>query len=466
MREHGRTPGWAVVAAGLLLAWPAAWNGYPLVFADSGTYLGQALQFYLGWDRPPHYSLLIHLLHWRVSLWPVPIVQGLVAAHLIALVLRAVGRPGAPALLGVTVLLAATTGLPWLAAQIMPDVFTGLLVLVLWLIAFAWREAGRLERAWLLLLAAAATSVHLGHLPVALGLAALGAGLTWWRRGGAAARRVGLRMAAPAVVAIVALAGANAVGHGRPSVSPFGSVFFAARLIQDGPAVRTLDALCATESWQVCTQRDRMPMTANEFMWPPDGPLRGALGGGKAWAPEASALIRATVAREPWTVLRNALANAALQFAMLRTGDGLEPWRGEPGPEPLIAAYFPRELQAFRDARQYQGSLQDDAATLGRLHALAAWAGLLALPLLGWVRRRHLPVLALCLMVGAAAVANAAVTGGLSGPAERYQARLAWLFVFTPAAVLLAAPAPRRAPPPPERRFAAAPLIREPVERR
>ena len=36
---------------------------------------------------------------------------------------------------------------------------------------------------------------------------------------------------------------------------------------------------------------------------------------------------------------------------------------------------------------------------------------------------------------------NAAITGGLSGPAVRYQARLAWLFAFAPAALLLAAPA-------------------------
>ena len=34
----------------------------------------------------------------------------------------------------------------------------------------------------------------------------------------------------------------------------------------------------------------------------------------------------------------------------------------------------------------------------------------------------------------------AAIGGGLSGPAVRYQARLAWLFVFAPTAVALAAP--------------------------
>ncbi len=38
----------ALLAAALLLTWPAAWNGYPLVFADPGTYLGQALDRCLG----------------------------------------------------------------------------------------------------------------------------------------------------------------------------------------------------------------------------------------------------------------------------------------------------------------------------------------------------------------------------------------------------------------------------------
>ena len=28
------------------------WNGYPIVFADTGTYLSQAIHQYAGWDRP------------------------------------------------------------------------------------------------------------------------------------------------------------------------------------------------------------------------------------------------------------------------------------------------------------------------------------------------------------------------------------------------------------------------------
>ena len=44
-----------LVLAAILLLWPAFWNGYPLVFADTGTYLSQAIEHYAGWDRPIFY---------------------------------------------------------------------------------------------------------------------------------------------------------------------------------------------------------------------------------------------------------------------------------------------------------------------------------------------------------------------------------------------------------------------------
>jgi hypothetical protein len=45
-----------IVLAALLMLWPALLNGYPLVFADTGTYLSQAIDHSLGWDRPVFYS--------------------------------------------------------------------------------------------------------------------------------------------------------------------------------------------------------------------------------------------------------------------------------------------------------------------------------------------------------------------------------------------------------------------------
>jgi len=451
MRRGADTPWPAILAAGLVLAWPAAWNGYPLVFADTGTYLGQAILRYLGWDRPPHYSLFLRLVHWRVSLWPVPIVQGIITAHLLALLLRTSGRPGHLPLLLLTAFMAVATGLPWLVAQLMPDLFTGIVVLASWLLGFRWAELHRRERAYLVILGTGAIAVHLTHLPLALGLVGVGAALAWIGRGRRAALDAATRMAAPVGFAIVALIAVNAVAFGRFTASPHGSVFLAARLMEDGPAMRTLHARCADEAWRICALLDQLPMHPNEFLWLPEKPLRNDLGGGRAWAPEAEAIVAATLAREPGTVALLALCNAAVQFTRLVTGDGLQAYRDEPGPEPLIRDYFPRELRAYQEARQSRGLLLDDVARLQPLHVWLAAAGLLALPLVAWRRRRTLPQAALCVMALAAAAGNAVVTGGLSGVNDRYQGRIAWLFVLVPAVVIAT---PRREPL----------LIRHPVE--
>lgn len=442
----GRRPGArvaAVVVAALVLVWPGFWNGYPLVFADTGTYLGQALLVYLGWDRPPFYSAFLLATHWRLTLWGPMLAQGAIVAHLLGLALRVLGRPNPWLLVAVAAALSVLTGLPWLTAQLIPDVFTGVVVLALWLLGFKNASLSEGERLWLLLLATGAIACHQSHVPLALGLAFCGAAMLLAYRGATAAAIGTARMTVPVVLATIALVAVNLAGHGRASPSPFGSVFLATRLIYDGPGMDLLRRTCPDAGWRLCPMLDRMGPHHNAFLWEPASPLHSELGGPKAWAAEASAIVSAVVREAPGTVALRVLGNTLEQFRLLDTGDGLEPWRGVPGPEPLIARFFPRELDRFLSGRQQQGSLLPDAQGLAPLHRAAALCGLLALLALPLVLRRRIGLagLALVVLVLAAAVGNAAITGGLSGPAVRYQARLAWLFAFAPAALALAAPA-------------------------
>src|SRR3712207_4846891 len=172
----------AVVVAAAMLVWPGFWNGFPLVFADTGTYLGQALLIYMGWDRPPFYSVFLFATHWRLTLWGPVLAQGLIVAHLLAVALRAIGRPNPWLLLPVAFALSVLTGLPWLAAQLIPDLFTGVVVLAVWLLGFRAASLSAGERLWVMLLGAGSIAVHQSHLPLALGLALCGAVLLLaWR---------------------------------------------------------------------------------------------------------------------------------------------------------------------------------------------------------------------------------------------------------------------------------------------
>ena len=415
-----------IAASAALLLWPAAWNGYPLVFSDTGTYLSQAAAGYVGWDRPPFYSLAILPLHLALTTWPVVIVQALAVAaavHGLCAPLPSTSpwRPTA-----IVAVLALLTPLPFFASQLMPDVFTGLVVLAI-ARAFALPRSRAYPPRTKVLFVAVTTALiacHLSHLLLATSLVlALGIALRpGWRRIALASL--------PIALAALACVTVNTVAHGRVAIAPYSDVFLLARLLADGPAARTLARDCPHERWRVCAALAAPPKDADDFLWRSDGVLASA-GGAKAVAPEASTIVRRTVAAEPLATAASALRNSATQLGMFETGDGLNAWPD--GVTPWMVRIFPAsEVAAYGEARQQQGTLTVPRWMIA-LHFAAALTGIFGC--IAAMLRGPRPLAIVAAAVLLALPVNACVTGALSGPHHRYQARIVWL----PLAVSLAA---------------------------
>lgn len=415
--EGGAGTVFAIALAAALLVWPAVWNGYPLVFADTGTYLSQAIEHYAGWDRPVFYSFFMLPLHLTLTTWPVIAVQALLLAHVLHLTRRML-LPRAPAwwLVPMAAGLTVATSLPWFVAQLMPDVFTGALVLVLCLLALGTEALSHRETVWLALLATFMIAAHQSHVLLAPAL------LLALR---VIQPSVALRAIAPLVLAILALVSVNLAAFGRASPSPFGNVFLLARVIYDGPGADVLHRDCPAAGWRLCAFADRLPETWDDFLWRQDGPVAQA-GGAKVVSQEADAIILAALRAEPEQELAAFLRNAGRQLAMFATGDGLHPW-----PEtvtPRIERDFPGfEARAYAASRQSSGELLVPP-WLRALHAATALAGVAGcLALLPAACRRQHPVGGFAAAALVALVVNAAVAGGLSGRHDRYQSRIMWL---------------------------------------
>ena len=428
MRTEGRTATVVTIAlAATLLLWPALWNGYPLVFSDTGTYLSQAIEHYLGWDRPIFYSLFLLPLHLTLTTWPAIAVQALLVAHVVHLTRRTL-LPDASVwwLLPLVGAISVTTSLPWFASQLMPDVFTGVLVLVLALLMFATERLSPRERIWLMALAAFMIAAHQSHVLLASLLLAVLLPL----RGLAGA--TALRSVAPLALAMVALISVNLFAFGRPSLSPYGNVFLLTRVIYDGPGADVLRRDCPASGWRLCTFIDRLPATADDFLWRADGPVAQA-GGAKLVSREADSIILAALQAEPGRELRALARNVAQQLALFATGDGLQPWPGTV--TPWIEREFPGfEAAAYAAARQNSGRL-DVPVWLQALHVTAALAGVAGCVALLLTAPRitnksdhgQHPVVGFAAAILLALLANAAITGCLSGPHDRYQSRVMWL---------------------------------------
>ena len=425
----------AIMVAALVLSWPAFWNGYPLVFTDSASFIGALNPAGQHWARPIFYSWALWPLHWGVTLWPVVIAQGAVLAHLLWLVLRALaGRVELPAYGVVVLLVAAGSALPWYTAQIMPDVLAPILVLAVFLLGFCADRLTRLEAVWPFLLLCGAIASHMSHIPLAGGLL-IGVAVIRLLRDGAGAMRAAVPVGAALLLAVAAHVGVNAVFLGKPTLSPFGSIFLLARSQMDGPATWHLREACPEAGWRLCADVDRLPMHHDTFLWDRQGPFWRAAGldderrqqaAGMTYQTEAAAIMAGTLDRYAVEQLAVMLENAARQVFQARTGDGLLSWSETQGVSRAIAGEVPLDYAAYRDSRQIADTL--GLETVNRVHGwvlpLAALLALLAAIRCGDARyRAFLAVIAIALL------GNALITGGLSGPHDRYQARMAALIV-------------------------------------
>ena len=430
----------AVLLAAPLLVWPALLNGYPLMFVDGGAYLAQTILGQTPWDKTPVYGPLIAAAHWHVSLWGAALAQGLVTSWAIWVTQRALGGATPARHLAICAGLAALTSLPWFAALIMPDVFAPLVALALFALGFGAARLTRVEMAGLVLLAAIGIAAHLSHLPIALAVLVVVAVLTL-------RPAPVLRAALPIVLAVGTLLALNLHLVGRAALSPHGSVFMLARLLDDGPAARLLRERCPGAGWHLCHFTAAFPMDSDTFLWNPDSPLnRNPDGSPRAdaavrMAPEASVIVGQTLRAYPLEVAR-AMAGNTLRQAVMATIDGMFT------PEDLgdlatriIPAGFPaREAASFRDGLQYRNALEAWGEPLrapqGLVLLLAALGAGFGLWRAARARWRDGAALVLCVL--AALAANAFVGGGLSKPHYRYQARIIWLLPL--AAVLVARP--------------------------
>ncbi len=426
-RLHFR-PAASVVAGAVLLIWPALLNGYPLLFSDTGAILEMSLEPTMGWDKPWIYGPFLHLFHWRTTLWLPLFAQGLIVSHLLWLTQAVVGPTGRHLLL--CAVLAVGSAAPWFTSLLMPDVFTPLAVLCLFILAWGPGRLARIEVMWAGVVGSVAIASHLAHLVIAAACVAAVGLVRWqvpWRPAAALAGAVGLLLAT------------NLAGNGVLAVSPHGSVFGLARLIGDGPGVDYINAACPDAGYQLCAWRGRLVRDSDAFLWDTYGPmwdasLWGDRFGPIAIAPEAARLVPAIIAAYPGQVLRAAAANTLRQLRMVQVGDTLGPDYMDDAVTPKLRLYFPpAEAGRFQAGRQAQGLMRHAADLFQPLHLALLIAGALGSVWLLGTRWRTEPALAgLAAMALVALLANAFATGALSGPHDRYQARIAWLVLLPP----------------------------------
>ena len=117
----------AIVLLCPILLWIAIWNGFPLIFYDTGAYLLEGLRRIFLIERSPVYSLFLDYAGAGKSFWYVAVIQALMTAFTMTEFARA-ERPRMPAWMLVVLGAALTllTSIDWNVGQLEPDFMAAL----------------------------------------------------------------------------------------------------------------------------------------------------------------------------------------------------------------------------------------------------------------------------------------------------------------------------------------------------
>jgi hypothetical protein len=412
---------WTLASAAMLLGLlaPALWNGFPLIFPDTGGYLDVPILGAPVMGRSALYGLFLYAGA-PLWFWPNVVLQSALIIWLIVLTIRAHGLGGRPWFaLGTVAMLTACTSLPFFSAQLMPDVLFPAAVLALYLLSFHNRRLAPWEHFSLIASHMAAAGMCVAII-AALWLSTWFSPLTlakprmWFAAGGVAA-------------GIVLCLVSNLAITGNFALTPGGSSFLFGRLIKDGIVTRYLGEHCPDTSLRLCKFRASLPEHAgSSWLWDDGSPFR-ELGGWKNLAAEERAITWATLERYPFMHTSTAVGDAVTQFFTFQTDVDVHHDEYAPTVN-MFRAHFPNLLAPFMRARQQAETF--DVAPLNYLHWPVA---ALSVPGLGLalLLRRRLKIApeatALCFVILLALVANAAICGVFSDPSDRYQSRLVLL---------------------------------------
>ncbi len=411
---------------------PALWNGFAIVFFDSGGYVGRVLEMTLGFGRSFFYGVFLWAtsLGWWSFFGPVA-VQSLLTVWLIHLLLRCHGLPAGP--LTTTLIcggLGFFTSISWYTSQLMPDLLLPLTVLGLWLFGFCWKKLQRGERRGLALVILLGLMSHMSTMALAVGL--VGILLTAWVCKKIWLWRLPLTPLPPVAIVIASLVLMPLIHYilfGKAGYTPGGPAFIFGRLVQDNIAQRWLAEHCPVSGIKLCDLQERLPNTGDDFLWNGSSPFMDIGGWSGAADAELSFLVKESIKSYPGATLWTALVATAEQMTMVASGDGLDKYHGA-ARGTFSNSLTPAVSLAFNGARQQQELItQPLFDTMNRLHipiALFSTFGLLVC--IGWglyARRQGLACLAGFTFF--ALIGNAFICGALSGPHDRYQSRIVWL---------------------------------------
>ncbi|MFN7131685.1 MAG: hypothetical protein ACK4N5_06355 [Myxococcales bacterium] len=419
-----------VLFLGVILAWPIPLNKYLLVTTDSQAYVETSYWLSPTVNWPMGYGMVFYVIRkltmWE-SLWASIIVQLLFVSSVFVRATRVLAPELKPKLRLALYVVLGLTSLPWYASQFMTDSLLPSAALMLAMALFS-DVPGRLERAFYFASTIVIATTHYSVPPIltlVFGAAALLL-LTLRRSGwkpvaGLGALVVGCWIAIP----LLHYSFTQKAIYSRSTHNVLMSKLYSFGLLE-----RFKQEHCPSAEYKLCGYDGAFSGTVGFYLW--SGPIIKHLGGWDDSREESMKVVKRVAKDHPGLVLWGAIKDFGEQLVTFKIGDTLFRIPTDDTIDITLKTRYPRDHKQFARSRQQHQKLPLKTVTWIQLVvAILSFAGAIAAAVhlamrRAWTREK----LAVALFLLAFMVANAAVTGILSNPADRYQARVIPLLVM------------------------------------
>jgi hypothetical protein len=425
------------VLGAIILLIPALFNGYPLVYSDSGTYIQSGFGRFVPIDRPVWYGLFIQYTSLSgYSLWFTIIFQSFVGSFLYFQLTKLLYIPifvGTPLLLFLSVF----TPFGWYIGQLMPDVWISF-ALFSFLLLLRKRDS-----LWMKVIVGIifffALVVHFSHFLIFLVVALIVFFIHTVRN-----RKFNFTYFLPFLLVIFSFLATSVLNFsidGKTSVMRSSNVFFAARLVDIGTWQQHVSKI-SDEANPLFDLKESVSADSRTFLWDQNGEVQ-HLGGWESANTLLGKEIKSMFSnpRNMGWFFFNAFTATLSQCTQNTIGSGLESdFYKQPNSPPSIAIlkYFPYEFNQYLQSRQ-NGNLWGqklDIYYLNLVYQLIFIFSFLII-MISFIRNYDPSSLGLYKrLIIFSIIINAFITSSFANVYDRLQSRISWVIVFLAFAII------------------------------
>jgi len=434
-----------ILAGTIMLMVIPLYNGYPLVYSDTGTYLYSGFDLFVPFDRPATYGLFVRFTSLKTSLWLTALVQSILSAWVLWLSAKRL-LPDTLRYKSYLLLMAILTffsGIGWYSGQIMPDFFApiAILSLILVLIHPKSEPRGLIVPSILLLIS---LICHFSHLLIIIAMLLIIGPLTWLMRNEMKTHllKITLKRYSLAAAIIISAWLITPLIHfkleGRFVISKGSHAFLMAHMADAGILQKFLNENCAKEgysAYSLCSLKEKIPNDLATFLWESGGVFEQS-GGWEHSKTEYDIILNEMFNTPSYLalIIKTSAIYGLSQLFHYQIGDGLSAYNEGSAPYGQIHWRFSDELNMYLNARQQKfDGLNLNFSSLNNWHLIA-----LISCCLFWIWKLMQPTYSQTdalirlsfIMIIAGLIANAMITGGIVAPCPRFQARVNGLLIF------------------------------------